>query len=111
MSYSEKIKNETMFLHAGASIGALVAEKQDAYGDSFGKAGKVMEILYPDGIRPDQYCDALPMVRVIDKLFRIATKKGAFGEDPWKDICGYSLLCHSRDSKKLTAAETKEVVI
>jgi hypothetical protein len=29
---------------------------------------------------------------VIDKLKRIATDRDALGENPWKDIMGYSLL-------------------
>ena len=41
----------------GLSVGRLVTEKQDAYGDSFGQSGKVLEILYPDGVQPEQYKD------------------------------------------------------
>ena len=29
---------------------------------------------------------------MIDKLFRIANKKDAFDENPWRDIAGYALL-------------------
>ena len=76
----------------GASIGITVAEKQKAYGDSFGKAGGVLRILYPDGIRPEQYDDALAVTRIIDKLFRIATNGDAFGESPYRDIAGYGIL-------------------
>jgi len=42
----------------------------------------------------------LAMIRVIDKLFRIATKKDAFGESPWRDICGYSILGVANDEDK-----------
>lgn len=73
-------------------IGKLVTEKQAAYGDSFGKSGEVMRILYPGGIPPDKLDDALTVVRVLDKLFRIATNRDALGESPWQDIAGYSLL-------------------
>jgi hypothetical protein len=72
------------FVKFGEEIGNLVAEKNEAYGDSFGKIG-------------------LTVVRVIDKLFRIATKKDAFGESPWKDICGYGLLGWRRDEEKKTS--------
>ena len=34
----------------------------------------------------------LAMTRIIDKLFRIATHKDAFGESPFKDIAGYGIL-------------------
>ena len=77
---------------AGRALGALVDAKQAAYGDSFTKAGDVLRILYPSGIRPEQYRDALAVVRVIDKLFRIATDRDALGESPWRDIAGYGLL-------------------
>lgn len=80
------------FLQIATEIGTLVQEKNEAYGDSFSRAGDIMELLYPDGIMPSQYKDALGVVRVIDKLFRIATRKDAFGESPWKDIAGYGVL-------------------
>lgn len=82
----------TDYERIGAEVGRLVAEKQAAYGDSFGKAGEILRVLYPAGISPDSYGDALAIVRVIDKLFRIATDKDAFGESPWRDIAGYGLL-------------------
>ena len=34
----------------------------------------------------------LAITRVVDKLFRIANKKDAFGENPWQDIAGYGIL-------------------
>lgn len=76
----------------GRDIGALCEEKNKAYGDSFAKAGKLIELLYPDGVKPEEYTDMLGIIRVIDKLFRIATKKDAFGESPWNDIAGYGIL-------------------
>jgi hypothetical protein len=76
----------------GKEIGSLVSTKQKAYGDAFGKAGEVLRVLYPNGIAQEQYEDLLAVVRVIDKLFRIATDRDALGESPWKDIAGYALL-------------------
>jgi hypothetical protein len=81
----------------GEEIGKLVQIKNDAYGDSFAKSGLILETLYPNGIRPDQYKDALGVVRVVDKLFRIATRKNAFGESPWADVAGYGILGVMRD--------------
>ncbi|MFH2028638.1 MAG: hypothetical protein ABIJ08_05840, partial [Nanoarchaeota archaeon] len=69
-------------------IAKVVKEKNIAYGDSFVKSGEILNILYPDGVKPEQYGDMLAIVRVIDKMFRIATDKNAFGESPWKDING-----------------------
>jgi hypothetical protein len=76
----------------GSEIGELVDEKNAAYGSSFAESYKILSVLYPDGIKPDQFTDALAIIRVIDKLFRIATNKDAFGESPWRDIAGYAIL-------------------
>lgn len=83
----------------GAEIGKLVETKQAAYGDSFGKAGSVMRILYPEGIPTGKLDDALTVVRVLDKLFRIATSRDALGESPWRDVAGYALLSVKRAGK------------
>jgi len=42
------------------------------------------------------------MIRIIDKLFRIATQKEAFGESPYRDIAGYGLLGVMKDIEKET---------
>ena len=76
----------------GKEIGELVDKKNAAYGDAFNRAGVILKELYPKGIAPEQYNDVLAMIRVIDKLFRIATDKDAFGENPWQDIAGYAIL-------------------
>ena len=76
----------------GLEVGELVDKKQAAYGDSFGRAGNVLHILYPNGVQPNQYKDMLAVVRIIDKLFRIATDVDALGESPFADIAGYGLL-------------------
>lgn len=81
----------------GAAIGRLVQEKQAAYGDSFNRACEILRVLYPGGVSPDKYRDFLAVTRVIDKLFRIATDKDAFGESPWRDVAGYSLLSISHE--------------
>ena len=84
-----------------SKIGRLVQDKQKHYGDSFGKAGDFLRLLYPDGIKPEQEDDLLTVVRVFDKLMRIATDKDALGENPYSDIVGYGLLgyCMSEERK------------
>ena len=95
MTETELIKR---YAECAKEIGELVGQKNYAYGDAFRQAGKVLEILYPAGVKPDQYIDMLTVVRVLDKLFRVANKKEAFGESPWKDVAGYSILAAERDS-------------
>ena len=86
-----------------AGLAELLADKQRAYGDSFGRSGAVLRILYPDGIPPAAYDDVLTLARIIDKLFRIATAKGKpdrHGESPWLDVAGYALLALERDHRQ-----------
>ena len=80
------------FTQEAINLAELITKKQIAYGDSFGQSKKIIEVLYPKGISPEQYQDALAMIRIIDKLFRIANKKFAYEENPWQDIAGYALL-------------------
>lgn len=91
---------KTKFELTAEEIGKLVAEKNAAYGSSFAEAHRILEVLYPNGIKVEQYTDALAIVRVIDKLFRIATSKKAFGESPWRDIAGYGILGTVRDENE-----------
>lgn len=81
----------------GTEIGSLVDEKNKAYGNSFEKCGDFLKLLYPNGIQPDQYGDALALVRIFDKQIRIATKKEAFSESPYRDITGYGMLGTMKD--------------
>jgi hypothetical protein len=78
-------------------LGKLVTEKNAAYGSSFEKTGDFLGLLYPSGLKPEQYRDALAIVRVFDKMMRIANKKDAFGESPWNDIAGYGLLMSAEE--------------
>jgi len=86
----------------GAEIGRLVEEKQKAYGDAYGRAGAVLALLYPEGISVPQLGSALLVVRVVDKLLRIAEgKKPTNDESPWKDIAGYGLVGYRLDCERL----------
>lgn len=78
---------------------SLVKEKNAAYGSSFEDSVTIMRLLYPKGISVEQLEDSLAIVRVLDKLKRIATKKDAFNENPWQDILGYALLSLERSER------------
>lgn len=88
------------FQELGEEIGKLVQLKNAAYGNSFAKSGEILRGFYPDGVTPEQYGDMLGLVRVIDKMFRIATDRDALGENPWRDIAGYGLLGVARQEKE-----------
>jgi hypothetical protein len=92
------------FAELGKEIGETVQKKQEQYGDAFGRAGRVLRELYPDGVKPEQYDSFLAVTRLIDKLFRVATAKDDLAghapcphcnrgfESPGFDIAGYGLL-------------------
>lgn len=81
------------------NIGILLNEKQVAYGNAFGEMQKIITVLYPQGIAPYQYRNLLTLVRILDKVFRIANSPDGetdlMNEDPWRDIAGYSILALS----------------
>ena len=73
-------------------LAELLPQKNRAYGSSFEKCGPFLRLLYPDGLPPEKYEDALLLVRIFDKQMRIATSKDAFGESPYLDLAGYAIL-------------------
>lgn len=83
-------------------IGALVDDKNQAYGSSFEQAGDFLKLLYPDGIPVDAYTDALCIVRIFDKLKRLGNASNLPASegkiDAWKDIVGYGLLGLHKDA-------------
>jgi len=93
-----------VFAAIGREIGELVETKNKQYGDSFMQSCRILEALYPDGVKPAQYRSLLAVARLIDKLFRIATGKDALAghapcphcnrpfESPGLDIAGYGIL-------------------
>ena len=87
----------TDFKALAAEVGELVTTKNEKYGNSFGKAGEFLRLLYPNGVPPEAYTDLLLVVRVFDKLMRIATAKGSLGESEWQDLMGYALLGLAKD--------------
>jgi len=88
----KNLKNQSIFEKLAEATGKLVTEKNAAYGDSVRTSGKIMQLLYPEGIAFDQIPVALLTVRVLDKLSRIANDPSYGGEDPAQDITGYGLL-------------------
>lgn len=93
-----KVHKEGAYEKLGADLGRLVDIKQESYGDSFGISHKFLSLLYPDGVPVDAYKELLILIRIFDKMKRIATNKDALGEDPYRDIAGYALLGAGRNN-------------
>lgn len=89
--------SESSLRRIACELGDLVVAKNQAYGNSVATSAVAMSLLYPDGVRSDQLGDMLILVRIWDKMKRIATKKDAFGESPFRDIVGYALLGAEKD--------------
>lgn len=86
-----------MYEQIGQEIGRLVESKQAQYGRSFDVAPAILSHFYPDGVAVEQYSDLLAIVRVLDKLKRVATRHASDTESPWADIVGYGLLMVARE--------------
>lgn len=84
------------FAAIGKQVGELVDEKNAAYGSSFKTSAEALKLLFPNGIPVDSYGDALLLVRIWDKMGRIAHNKDSFGESPFQDIAGYGILGMSK---------------
>lgn len=91
--YHLKNKGLTDFEKVGLKIGQLLNRKNKDYGNAFIDGTKFMELLFPNGIPIDKYSDVLLLIRIFDKMKRIATvKKHTDIESPFEDIAGYGML-------------------
>lgn len=91
--------NTPDYIVLAAQVGELVTAKQKVYGDAFSVAPKILALLYPNGVQPKDYDTLLAVVRILDKLKRVATQHESDTEDHWGDICGYALLMLAREEQ------------
>jgi len=78
------------YIKAATEIGNVVEDKNKNYGDSFSKSVDFLKLLYPTGIPVESFADAPLILRIFDKLKRIASNKTSYDEDPYKDLIGVS---------------------
>ena len=94
-------RKEKRLRYVGLEGVAHTMDKNRKYGDAVRKTLGMLNELYPEGIRPDQYSDLLLLVRVMDKLIRIATytpeRRAVDDESPWADVRGYGILGEEKD--------------
>lgn len=94
---------------AGIELGQLLDEKQIQYGDSFSQSGDFLKLLYPNGVEPKDYTHMLCLVRIFDKMARIASPSRSLDtESPFKDLAGYGMLGDKEwdRERKLNDADT-----
>lgn len=84
--------NDSIFMLFAKELATLLEQKNQAYGDAFAKTTQILELLYPNGIQKEQYKDVHVIVRMLDKISRIARDNDPMGESPYQDIAGYSIL-------------------
>ena len=71
----------------------VVEEKNREYGSAFQKVSEILNILFPNGIPTNKYHDVAILIRVLDKIYRIASANDKnVKKDAWLDITGYGLL-------------------
>ena|SRR3990167_2387153 len=97
-------------LETAEFLGPFLVKKDLAYGDATRKIIRCLKEYYPDGIPHDQIHNVYFMIQINNKFCRIATDNDPFGENPWLDIAGYSLLAYANhELRKLNGTETDNV--
>lgn len=86
---------DDIFMQLATDLGKLLAEKNLAYGDAFSKTTQILTLLYPQGIKVEQFKDVHVLVRMLDKMSRIAQDNDPMGESPYKDLAGYAILAQA----------------
>lgn len=90
---------ESEFHKIANALATLLEQKNLAYGDAFAKTTQILELLYPEGIKVEQYKDVHVIVRMLDKISRIAKDNDPMGESPYQDLAGYCLLALKQMNK------------
>jgi tRNA A37 threonylcarbamoyltransferase TsaD len=82
----------TQFKEIAKGVAQELEKKNLAYGNAFDKTTKMLLLLYPQGIPVTSYPDIHVIVRMLDKISRIAQNKDPYGESPYLDLAGYAIL-------------------
>jgi hypothetical protein len=90
------VKKAKRLRKVGVEVTRNTIAKNRKYGDAARSVCELVHILYPEGIPPHQYGNALLLIRLLDKVVRVASytpeRMAADDESPWIDIAGYGLL-------------------
>ena len=103
-----KEKSTGTYERIATDIGKLCDEKNKHYGNSFAQSKEFLQLLWPNGVPVESYTDMLGIIRIFDKLKRIATSPEAFGENPCSDVIGYALLMIKAAEDRKKALSSKD---
>ena len=84
--------NPNGFYDIASELAEMLTDKNRKYGDSYARMAHVLPIFYPEGVPGNHLLDAVFILRIIDKLMRIASAQSDDEEDPVADIAGYAIL-------------------
>jgi len=75
--------------------------KEIKYGKVDSKIGKILEILYPNGINKDKIGESMFVIHVLEKICRIINEFNNSNEvtESYKDLIGYGILGFVKDKK------------
>ena len=76
----------------GGFVGLMTDRKNAALHNVLNRSGEMIRILYPHGIRTDQYGDFLILNRIIDNMCQIPSGGPALAQEAWLEIACFALM-------------------
>lgn len=88
--------DRTLYKTISDALAGELVRKHETLGDTFFRGKDAMRVIYPKGVTPSKYKDALVVSRILDKLLAIAQVED--NDRYWNDILGLCLLRLATDS-------------
>jgi len=82
---------KSKFKEIADKIGSMVEEKNVQYGDSYANTQKFLDILYPESIPVEKFSDIVCIIRIFDKLKKVAAQVESDEENPYADLIGITI--------------------
>ena len=78
-------------------LAQILSIKDEAYGNAFDKTTQSLSLLYPNGIKVEQYKDLHVIIRMLDKISRIARGIPVGGDIEYADDITLSRALEGRN--------------
>lgn len=93
MEIPKGLEHQKDFFDVGEKLVTKVAQKNNDYGSAFEQIEEILKVLYPNGVPVHQYGNMSLLVRMLDKVCRLANEREKFyNEDSWDDLIGYCFV-------------------